>query len=273
MKKDEILSVIKELNNNFGPDDEILTIEINEIKYNISIIKLKRRFPNIEISEVRNIFGQNHLELPEIKPNLKKASHIQKSNTSMLIDLINIAHNKPLNNKTYKNPNNSKELNNRNIKIATSIIAASFLLFLTMFFIEKNSEKNYKYVESKRATKPTTEAFNRKKLQQATNRKFVPSTAKSKLQERKIMRDNYTPPRPPAPRVAPNVRKPANDNPEPLRIRQDEIVENAPPPHDDNPYPNDDYEPYPDENTDPYYEDMGQPPPGDDPYLDNPYPD
>ena len=66
IKKEEILNVLKDLNNNFGPEEDVISIEINNIKYNISIDKLKTKYPSIEISEIHQIFKENDLELPEV---------------------------------------------------------------------------------------------------------------------------------------------------------------------------------------------------------------
>ena len=276
MDKDEILKVFKDLNNNFGPEDEVLSIDVNGVKYNLSIEKLKSRYPEIKIEQVRKIFNKSDLELPEVKPSLKRNKGVKKSNTSMLIDLINLAHNKPVNNnRPNSSEENSTKLNNKKLKIGGGIFAASIVLFFVMLFIEKSSEKNFKFTETRRDTKNSNKklenGFNRKRLQKATNRNFAPSTAKSALQERKIMRDSYKAPRQNTVRSIPNKRKPAN-KPEPLQIRPEEMIEPVPP--EDNPYPEDNYDPYSAEDVDPYYEeDQPQPPPGDDPYLDNPYPD
>ena len=71
MKKEEILKVLKDLNNNFGPEEDVISIEINKIKYNISIEKLKTRYPGIEVSEIHKIFKTHDMELPEIMPQVK----------------------------------------------------------------------------------------------------------------------------------------------------------------------------------------------------------
>ena len=189
MNKDEILKVFKELNNNFGPEDEILSIDVNGVKYNLSIEKLKSYYPKLSIEQIRKIFEKNDLELPEVKPSLKSNQGVKKSNTSMLIDLINLAHNKPISTNHPSSTEIEKERSNRTkLKIAGGILVASVMLFFVMFFIEKNSEKNFKFTENRKQSKGNKAAergFKRKKLQKPQIETLLPLLQRASYKKEK----------------------------------------------------------------------------------------
>ena len=191
----------------------------------------------------------------------------------MLIDLINLAHNKPI----IKNDINDDETikgKNKNIfSIIGGITFASIIVLLLMVKLEKSSEKNYKFSEKPvEKTRVTPETFSRKSLKKATNRKFEPSISKSRLQERKIRRDTYIPK--PQQKVVRPVKKRMPANKPEYTDSPGEVMgaDGSPIPAD--PYQEDNYDDYSEMDKDPYYEDApSEPNETEDPYLDNPYPD
>ena len=84
----------------------------------------------------------------------------------MLIDLINLAHNKPIEKLEQTEGQNKKENKSTILKIGVGIVAASFILMIAMIQLEKSNEKSFKFTEKSKKSdgRKPTETFTRTNL-------------------------------------------------------------------------------------------------------------